>query len=222
MIVSPIVPAVIPQSYEDLQAQIAKLSHLTEVHVDVVDGVFVPPLSWPYTTEHAIPAVAHALLAPFSLEVDLMVEDQLGAAAAWLQAGADQLVFHAEVISPTLLETFRVAQDVSVGISSLNSLPLSRLYEYFPFVDYVQVMGIAQIGAQGLPFDESVLARIAQIQSDFPGMPISIDGSMNRTTLPRIVPLGLSRIIVGSAIMGQSDPLAAYHELVALVRSQQG
>ena len=221
MISSPIVPAFIPTSVADLAAAVFAVGHVPEVHVDVTDGQFVPFRSWPYITPDS-PLSAITILEPFALEVDLMVEDQLGAAAAWLQAGADQLVFHAEVISPTLLETFRVAQDVSVGISSLNSLPLSRLYEYFPFVDYVQVMGIAQIGAQGLPFDESVLARIAQIQSDFPGMPISIDGSMNRTTLPRIVPLGLSRIIVGSAIMGQSDPLVAYHELVALVGSQQG
>jgi pentose-5-phosphate-3-epimerase len=219
MILSPIIPAIIPQSFADLVAQIAQISHLPEVHVDVVDGVFVPPISWPYNTDNAIPASAYDLLAPFSLEVDLMVEDQLGAATAWLAAGADQLVFHAEVISPELLEAFRTQHDVTLGISSLNSMPLSELYRYFPFVDYVQVMGIAQIGSQGLPFDTTVLSRIAEIQKDFPKMSISIDGSMNAATLPTIAPLQLSRIIVGSAIMKQSDPLAAYRALVALLPS---
>lgn len=219
MILSPIIPAIIPQSFDDLKVQIAKISHLPEVHVDVVDGVFVPPVSWPYNTDNAIPAVARELLAPFSLEVDLMVEDQLSAATAWLAAGADQLIFHAEVISPELLESFRTQHDVTVGISSLNSMPLEQLYRYFPLVDYVQVMGIAQIGSQGLPFDESVFARIAQIQKDFPAMSISIDGSMNTTTLSRIIPLHLSRIIVGSAIMKQSDPLAAYHTLADMLHS---
>ncbi len=217
MILSPIVPAIIPESFVDLEAQIAKISHVPEVHIDVVDGVFVPSLSWPYNIENAIPAVAHGLLSAFSLEVDLMVEDQCGGAVAWLAAGADQLVFHAEVISPLVLEAFRTDHAVTIGIASLNTFPLEQLYAYFPLVDYVQVMGIATIGAQGQPFDETVLARIAQIKRDFPEMPISIDGSMNKTTLPRIIPLELSRIIVGSAIMGQSDPLAAYHALVEFI-----
>ena len=217
MTISPIVPAIIPQSLTDLETQIARISHVPEVHVDVVDGVFVPFISWPYNTDNAIPSTALDLLSPFSLEVDLMVEDQLGAARAWLVAGADQLVFHAEVISPVVLEAFHTHHDVTIGISSLNSMPLAQLYEYFPFVDYVQVMGIAHIGTQGQPFDDSVIARITQIQHDYPDMPISIDGSMNTTTLPKIKPLGLSRIIVGSAIINQPDPLAAYHELVAFV-----
>jgi pentose-5-phosphate-3-epimerase len=219
MIISPIVPAIIPHSFADLESQIAKISHVPEVHVDVVDGVFVPPISWPYNTDNAIPVVAYDLLAAFSLEVDLMVEDQIGAARAWLAAGADQLVFHAEVISPVVLEAFRTDHAVMVGISALNSMPLEQLYTYFPLVDYVQVMGIAEIGAQGQPFDETVISRINQIKQDFPEMPISIDGSMNTTTLPKIIPLQLSRIIVGSAIMGKPDPLAAYHELVEMLRS---
>jgi ribulose-phosphate 3-epimerase len=219
MILSPIVPAVIPQSFDDLETQLEKINHVPEVHIDVVDGVFVPSISWPYNTENAIPATARALLDRFSLEVDLMVEDQIGAAHAWLAAGADQLVFHAEVISPAALEMFRAEHAVTVGISCLNTLPLEQLYQYFPIVDYVQVMGIAAIGAQGQPFDETVLSRITRIQQDFPRMPISIDGSMSHSTLPRILPFKLSRIIVGFAIIKQPNPLAAYHELVSLARS---
>lgn len=217
MILSPIVPAVIPQSFSDLETQVAKLSHVPEVHVDIVDGVFVPALSWPYTEPSGIPATAYSLLAPFSLEVDLMVEDQCGAASAWLQAGADQLVFHAEVISPRVLEQFITDHAVTVGIASNNNFPLSALYEYFPFVEYVQVMGIAEIGAQGQPFDTRVLQRIAEIRQAYPTMPISIDGSINETTIPLLKPFLLSRYIVGSAIIGTADPLRSHQELSELV-----
>lgn len=219
MMTSPIVPAIIPTSFEDLESQIKKIMHLAEVHIDVVDGVFVPALSWPYTEENAIPARALSLLAPFSLEVDLMVEDQIGGARAWLQAGADQLVFHAEVITPYELEQFITEHDVTVGIAAGNDVPLTKLYEYFSFVDYVQVMGIKEIGTQGQPFDVRMFERIAELRKDFPAMPISVDGSMNKETLPHIAKLNLSRIIVGSAIMGQSDPLAAYHALTTLIQS---
>jgi len=216
---SPIIPAIIPQSFDDLESQITKISHLHEVHVDVVDGVFVPALSWPHNTPHAIPAAAYDLLAPFSLEVDLMVEDQWGAAEAWMRAGADQLVFHVEVMSPALLEQFITEYDVTIGIASNNDTPVAALAPYIPFVSYVQVMGIAAIGTQGQPFDERVIGRIQEIQTLYPTLPISIDGSMNVTTLPRIAPLHLSRIIVGSAIMSHEDPLAAYRQLTDLVRS---
>ncbi len=215
MLNSPLVPAIIPQSFPDLTEQIGKISHLPEVHVDVVDGVFVPYISWPYN-ENGIVSTARSLLAPFSLEVDLMVEDQLAAASAWMLAGADQLVFHAEVITPAQLERFSTEHIVTVGIAATNDFPLEQLAVFFPFVEYVQVMGIAQIGAQGQSFDERVFDRIAWIRDHYPALRISIDGSMNATTLPRIRPLKLDRIIVGSAIMGQSDPLAAYHMLNAL------
>lgn len=215
MLNSPIVPAIIPQSFADLTAQIKKISHLPEVHVDVVDGVFVPYISWPYI-DSAIVSGARSLLAPFSLEVDLMVEDQLAAAGAWVLAGADLLVFHAEVITPAQLERFCTEHTVTVGIAAGNDFPLEQLASYFPFVEYVQVMGIAQIGAQGQSFDERAFDRVAWIRDHYPALRISIDGSMNATTLPRVLPLKLDRIIVGSAIMGQPDPLAAYHTLSVL------
>lgn len=218
---SPIVPAIIPQSYNDLEAQVARLVGVPEVHLDVVDGVFVDSLSWPYEPV-GIPQRAQALLAPFSLEVDLMVEDQCGAGAAWLMAGADQLVFHAEVVSVSELEQFSTIHRCSIGIAASNEYPLEQLYQYFPFVDYVQVMGIAQIGAQGQSFDSRALTRIARIQADFPQLHISLDGSVNPETLPSLTKFHLQRLIVGSAIMGAPHPLKAYHELTNLVHSQQG
>ena len=218
---SPIVPAIIPQSYEDLVSAVAVFSSLPEIHVDVVDGVFVDSLSWPYNND-AIPAQALHLLERFSLEVDLMVEDQLGAAAAWLGAGADQLVFHIEVLSLPAFLQFVTTHAVTVGVSAGNDTPLPTLYPYLKEADYVQLMGIANIGSQGQSFDTRVLERITQIRTDFPNLPISIDGSVNAETINILAPLKLHRLIVGSAIIGSKEPLASYHALNELLRSQQG
>lgn len=216
-ITSPIIPAIIPTSYKDLVLQVTKLRGLPEVHVDVIDGIFAPATSWPYHDQADV-TTAYELLAPFSLEVDLMVAKPLPAAKAWLKAGADQLVFHIETISVEAFKQFTFECPVSVGVSCSNSTPLQLLYPYLPFTDYVQCMGIATIGSQGQPFDESVLERLKQIQIKFPKLSLSIDGSINETTVPLLKDLKLSRYIVGSAIMNACEPKEMYRTLTALTK----
>ncbi|MBY0538620.1 hypothetical protein K2P47_04460 [Patescibacteria group bacterium] len=212
---SPIIPAIIPQSYNDLVEQVKKITGLPEVHVDVVDGVFVPSVSWPYNSESDV-VEAFALLSQFSLEVDLMVEKPLPAARAWLVAGADQLVFHVETISVDAFAQFTAECPVSVGISCSNDTPLTVLYDYIPHADYVQCMGIAKIGSQGQPFDMTVIERLQQIKQQFPQVALSIDGSINESSIPNLLSLGISRFIVGSAIIKAEYPKEVYQTLTAL------
>ncbi len=215
---SPIIPAIIPQSYKDLVRLTTILSGVPEVHVDVVDGKFVPSISWPYKENDDV-SQAYELLRPFSLEVDLMVEHPLLAARAWLKAGADQLIFHVETIEANVLENFTHQHDVTIGVAISSATPLENLYPYLPFVEYVQVMGIATIGVQGQLFDTSVIERIKTIQAQYPTMPISIDGSVNATSLLELKHLGLHRYIAGSAIVGTENPHEAYRTLTHLVQS---
>ena len=214
---SPIIPAIIPQSFADLVEQVQKIKGLPEVHIDVVDGVFTTTTSWPYSAGDDV-TKALELLSVFSLEVDLMVAKPIPAAQAWLKAGADQLVFHIETISVDALKDFMQFCPVSVGVALNSATPLTQLYPYLGLVDYVQCMGIATIGSQGQPFDESVMARIAQLQKEFPNLLLSIDGSMNETTIPKVMAMGVKRIIVGSAVMGVVEPKVAYSKLTALAK----
>lgn len=216
--ISPIVPAVIPTSVEALFAVVAQLEGVPELHLDVVDGNFVPTISWPYAPVGDVTTV-RSLLEKFSLEVDLMVNDPVPAAKAWLKAGADLLVFHVETISLEKFKAFAESTSVSVGICALLDTKEEVLAPYLAVADYVQVMGIAQIGSQGQPFDERVFERIAWLKTIAPHLPISIDGSVNAETLPKIVPHNLHRYIVGSAIVGQKNPQEAYAHLVELVSS---
>ena len=215
---SPVIPAVIPKSFDDLVRTVTMLQGLPEIHVDVVDGKFVSAISWPYIDIDEV-SKALDLLRPFSLEVDLMVKDPLAAAESWLKAGADQLVFHIETIPSELLEKFTLTHNVTVGVALSSATTLENLYPYLSSVDYVQVMGIATIGAQGQPFDTTAIDRIKAIQTAYPAMTISIDGSVNKETLPHLKNLGLHRFIVGSGIVGTSNPRNAYQELTQLARS---
>lgn len=213
---SPIIPAVIPQSRTDLCTLAEQITFTTELHLDVVDGQFVPFTSWPYEP-YDEPQSVKSVLDRFSLEVDLMVADPLPAADAWLAAGADMLIFHTETLSLAALDAFRATTAVTIGVSALNDTPLETLLEYAAFADYVQVMGIAAIGSQGQPFDTRALERITAIREAAPHLGISIDGSVNTDTIAAIRKVRVDRYIVGSGIVKQPDMAAAHHALTTLV-----
>lgn len=208
----PIVPAVIPASLNELRNILGKLVFSPEVHVDVVDGQFVPSVSWPYDP-YGLPLEIKSVTDSFTLEVDLMVEEPLPAARDWLLTGADMLVLHVESISVADFKRFVDDCKVSVGIAALNDTAYADLKPYLEVADYAQVMGIAQIGAQGKGQDERVFSRISQIKNDFPKCPITVDGSVNLTTIKKLSLAGADRFICGSAIVGAENPKSAYLEL---------
>jgi len=211
-----IVPAIIPTSRQSVINYSELLAFAPELHVDVVDGNFVETVSWPYLPQDVPTAVA-SYLHQFSLEIDLMVAQPLPAAAAWIQAGADRLIFHIETISVTELASFDNHASCSIGISASNDVPLDTLAVYAPYADYIQVMGIAQIGSQGQPLDERVFAKIADIKHCLPKLPISIDGSVNQSTIRRLAQAEVERLVVGSAIVQTSNPERAYCDLKRLL-----
>jgi len=215
MFTSPIIPAIIPSTLSDLRQLVSRLAGLPEIHLDVVDGIFVPFISWPYNNQE-LPRVAKESLDVFSLEVDLMVNKPLSAAHNWIEAGADQLVFHVETISLASFKDFIDNTNLTIGISSNNDTDFNIIKEYLPYADYVQVMGIGAIGTQGQPFDVRSLNRIAMIRENFPNLAISIDGSVNAETLPKLVSLKLNRYIIGSAIIKQDDQILAYKKFTTM------
>lgn len=212
----PIVPAVIPADQRAVELYAAQLGFAKEFHLDVVDGIFVPTVSWPYAPAGDPRAVRH-VLDPYTLEVDLMTSDPLSAAEAWIEAGADMLVFHIETIALDAFQSFVETTDISIGVSAHGGTPFEDLLQYAESADYVQLMGIFEIGAQGQPFDDTVLDRIGVINAQFPGMAVSIDGSVNADTAERLVAAGATRLITGSAVVLQDDPYAAYLALNTLI-----
>lgn len=212
-----IVPALIPTDQSAVVAACAQLAFVSELHLDVVDGSFVSAVSWPYDPM-GDPVSVMREVARFSLEVDLMVADPLLAAKAWLAAGADRLVFHVETISVAELRRFDAATNCSIGIAASNDTSVETLLTYAPYADYVQIMGIAEIGQQGQPLDERVFTRIRAFQTMCPTLPITVDGSVNASTIARLAKTGVERLIVGSAIVKTADPEQAYNQLQTLLR----
>jgi ribose 5-phosphate isomerase B len=195
-----IVPAIIPTSMEDVVAHVQQLPLGTLVQIDVVDGQFVPFTSWPYEPPGEVIALAPHLR-HYRIEVDLMVADQLTAARAWLALGAQRIILHLEAITdPGIIRTLRAETMASIGIALTNDTPLADLTPYLDDIDFVQCMGIAQIGSQGQPFDERVLYRVATLQAEHPNLLISVDGGVNGESLPKLKAAGVKRFVIGSAL----------------------
>ena len=221
MTVIPIVPAVIPKSEAEVVALTKALMFSKEFHLDVVDGKFVQNISWPYEPAGE-PIAVKPHTDKYTLEVDLMVENPIKTAREWIKAGADMLVFHIETVDLASFIDFveHDSKKVSVGVSFSGDTLIETMFPYLAYADYVQVMGIETIGVQGQPFSERTFEYIKRLKQEFPNLPISVDGSVNETTLTRLIKAGVDRVIVGSAIVGKENPQTAYSALQALVSGE--
>jgi ribulose-phosphate 3-epimerase len=213
---TPIVPAIIPNSAAEVIDFAAKVSFVTELHIDIVDGEFVPAVSWPIIPADS-PLAVKSHTDKFTLEVDLMMKNPIPAAREWEKAGADMIVFHVETIDRVSFEDFCKHSAVSVGIAFHGVTTIDSIKPYLSYADYIQVMGIEEIGAQGQPFSPKTCEKIEMLKALYPHLPVSVDGSVNSETIKAIIKAGADRVIVGSALSSAADMSMAYEELVSLV-----
>lgn len=211
-----ITPAIIPTSLQHLKEAVSRLP-VARCQIDVVDGRFTPYKSWPYEPKGQVVDAAD-IVSGIKLEIDLMVEEPEKAAADWLSVGAETLVFHIEsLVDPKNALTFADDFDVEIAFAVGNDTPLEAIYPYIGSLDFVQLMGIKNIGAQAEPFDDRVLDRVVELSSLFPTVPISVDGGVNARTIKSLKDAGAVRFVVGSAIQNATDPANAYQELLKII-----
>ena len=193
------------------------------MQIDVVDGRFATPASWPFSVQatKGRPAELDAMvqkgemlpqLGRFEYEIDLMCLDAEQAAEPWLAFGASRITFHAE--SATDLPRFlasarrRYGSFVSFGLALNVVSDLALIESCLDAVEYVQFMGIARIGRQAEPFDRRVFEKVRVFRERHPKFPIQVDGGVSLENAKRLITLGVSNLIVGSALLRASDPVA--------------
>jgi ribulose-phosphate 3-epimerase len=184
------------------------------IHVDVMDGHFVPNLT-------VGPPVVRSLkkVAKLPLDVHLMIEDPDRYAEEFVEAGAASLAVHVEVL-PHLHRSIQFIKSLGVqaGVAINPSTPVASLEEIAADVDYVLVMSVNPgFGGQTfIPRSESKIQAIrALLDSSGSSAPISVDGGVDRTNAARLVAAGATILVAGSAIFGTRDPAAATRALRA-------
>lgn len=218
-------PAVMAGTWDELRASIEAVCHVAPViQIDVMDGVFVPPISFPYAltadeelTMQEIPTLPEQDTTLY--EVHLMVANPACVVERFVRAGAKRVVFHCESFTTcegagAFVAELR-AQSVEPVASLLLDTPLEAVTPLLDdgSINAVQVMSIAEIGYQGHAFDERAVERIRTLHERYPKARLSIDGGIKEDTLAMLARSGVTLFGVGSAIMHAADPAHTYTQL---------
>lgn len=182
------------------------------IHVDVMDGHFVPNIT-------IGPVVVRALnqVATRPLDVHLMLEEPDDYLQDFVDAGADLLSVHVEAV-PHLHRTVQHIKSlgVSAGVALNPGTPASALNAIALDVDFVLVMSVNP-GFGGQAFIPNTLSKISEIRSLLSSVgsaaPIEVDGGIDADNAASVVAAGGTVLVAGNAIFGAADPATATREL---------
>jgi len=196
-----IAPSILSADFARLgeQVQEAVTAGADWIHVDVMDGHFVPNLTIGPVVVRALRSVASV-----PLDVHLMIEKPERYLADFAQAGADRLTVHVETC-PHLHRTVQHIKELGVraGVTLNPATPLAALEEILPQVDLVLVMSVDPgFGGQSyLPGSTAKIARLRRMLNQI-GSPaeLEVDGGINFDTAPEVVAAGATVLVAGAAI----------------------
>ncbi|KAF2426990.1 ribulose-phosphate 3-epimerase [Bacillus subtilis] len=183
------------------------------IHIDVMDGHFVPNITiGPLIVEAVRPVT------DLPLDVHLMIEEPDRYIPTFAKAGADILSVHAEAC-PHLHRTIQLIkeQGVKAGVVLNPHTPVQVIEHVFDDLDLVLLMTVNP-GFGGQKFIHSVLPKIKEVKrmADEKGkkdLLIEVDGGVNKETAPLVIEAGANLLVAGSAVYGQSDRKKAISEI---------
>jgi ribulose-phosphate 3-epimerase len=190
------------------------------LHVDVMDGHFVPNLTIGPPVVDAIHAVAEV-----PLDVHLMISEPARYAEAFAAAGAHVLTFHIEVCAGEreardVIDAFRRHGVPEVGVALNPDTAVERVYPILDAVDLVLVMSVFP-GFGGQKFMQEVLPKTRALRTRGYAGHVEMDGGLNAETLPACAAAGADVLVSGSALFGAPDMGAAVRRFRDLAERAQ-
>lgn len=184
------------------------------IHVDVMDGHFVPPITFGPLAVTAIADLVHQ--AGAAIDVHLMIERPERHISDFAKAGADGITVHAEATPHAhfALQSIREA-GCTAGLAICPATPIDVLAEVSDDLDLALCMSVNPgWGNQRLiPHSYAKLARIRELLPARVGL--EVDGGVHGETAPRCAEAGANLLVAGSAVFGSADPAAAFASLRA-------
>ena len=178
------------------------------IHCDVMDGNFVPNLTFGMPV---IKSIRKCVVLP--LDVHLMIDRPERYVAQFAEAGANLITIHAEA-STSVDECLKLIRSCGkkAGISIKPNTPVEVLEQYRGLFDMILIMSV-EPGFGGQAFIESSVDKIRQARQLFPDALIEVDGGINNKTAKKVIEAGVDVIVAGSAILNATDRKHAIDEL---------
>lgn len=202
-------PSILASDYANLQSELERISTSDLIHVDVMDGHFVPNISIGAPVTAACKKVCNV---PF--DVHLMISNPLDYAEDFAKAGADIICFHSECDSDTE-ETINkiLSLGKKAGLAIKPATPIDEVVKYLDRLSMVLVMTV-EPGFGGQSFMESTMPKVEAIRKINPDIDIEVDGGINAETIKIAAKAGANVFVAGSAVFKSENPA----ETIAILR----
>lgn len=188
------------------------------IHVDVMDGHFVPVITFGHQVVESIADEVHDRGG--ALAVHMMVQEPERLAADYAKAGADSFTIHIEA-TRDIHRSLQIVEETGMipGVTLNPATPVGAIAEAARYARNLLCMSVSP-GWGGQAFIGATLDRLPQIRAlAGPGVGVEVDGGIAADTIVGVFQAGANRLTAGSAIYRQPDPGQAYRDLVDQVRA---
>lgn len=194
-------PSILAGDYANLQSELGRISASDLIHIDVMDGHFVPNISIGVPVVESIKKVCDI---PF--DVHLMISNPIDYVEQFAKAGADIICFHAESNSD-IGET--IDKIISLGKkAALAVKPGTDIDVVLPYIDKLWMVLVMTVepGFGGQSFMQSTMPKIEKLRAIDPDINIEVDGGINADTVKIAAEAGANVFVAGSAVFKSENP----------------
>ncbi len=203
-----IAPSVLAADFTKLGQEIQRVSGADYLHLDIMDGHFVPNISYG-------PGVVAALrpLTSLPFDVHLMLDHPLEYVPAFLKAGADLITFHVECKDP-IDETLAAIHNggAKAGLVLKPATPAEALWPWLDKIDLAMVMTV-EPGFGGQSFMEPMMDKVREIKKKAPSLLVEADGGINDTTIQLCAEAGVDICVAGTGVFRAENAEEALKQL---------
>jgi ribulose-phosphate 3-epimerase len=211
-----VAPSILAADFARLGEQVEQLmdAGARVIHVDVMDGHFVPPISIGSMVVESLRELVHER--DGVLDVHLMVERPERRIEEFASAGADTLIVHWEA-TPHAHYALKAVREAGLhsGLAINPATPPETVLGLVEMFDHLLCMTVNP-GWGGQPYIDTSTAKVARLRELLgPGVPIEVDGGIDADTAGAASEAGATLFVAGSSIFGAEDPVAAYRQIAA-------
>lgn len=194
-------PSMLACDFANIESELKKCESADLIHLDVMDGHFVPNITIGAPVIKAMNAVCD-----IDFDVHLMISEPLKYIEDFADAGADIITFHVECdsdINETVNEIIHCG--CKAGLAVKPATPIEAVYPYIDRLSMVLVMTV-EPGFGGQSFMDDMMPKIEKLRKDFPHIDIQVDGGINPETIKTCAKAGANVFVAGSAVFKSENP----------------